>query len=103
MAVRAPAPTTIKPDRYDDYLDVVRKAKAVGLRNGAKNVRVLAALVAGEATGSLAFVSDADDVAAAGVVLDETLADPEVVALMSTGPDGAWLSSKCRWWVDESL
>jgi hypothetical protein len=96
MAVATVATTTTKPDRYDDYLDVVRRAKAVVLRNGVRNVRTLAALVAGEATGSFAFTSEADDFAAASAVLDKTLAVAETVALMSTGPASPPPHSKCR-------
>jgi hypothetical protein len=103
MAVVTVAPTTIKPDRYEDYLEVVRKAKAVVEKNGGKNVRVLAGMVAGEATGSFVFISEADDFAAAGAQLDKNLADPTMVALMSTGPASPLARFQVSMWVDVPL
>jgi hypothetical protein len=61
MAVVSVSTVTVKPDRFEDYLEEVCKVKALTEKCGGKNVRVLAALVAGQATGSLAFIAEADD------------------------------------------
>jgi hypothetical protein len=103
MAVLTASQTTIKPDRYEDYLDVCRKAKTLTEKHGAKNVRLLAALVAGEATGSFIFVSEADDFAAAGAVLDKALSDPEMRTLLSTGTASPYAGYQISQWVDVPL
>jgi hypothetical protein len=66
-----------------------RKFKAVFERSGATNIRLLAAMVAGEATGSLTFIIESDDFASNGAVLDKLLADPEGQALMATAATSA--------------
>ena len=68
---------TVKPDRFEDYLDLAAKAKVIVEKCGGKNVRLLTALVAGEATGSFAFIEEADDFAALGAAFDKFMADPE--------------------------
>ncbi len=83
MAVVSVATFTVKPDRFEDEVGEIRKVKAIFEKCGAKNVRFLAALVAGEATGSLAFIFEADDFAAYGSAMDKFLADPEGLALLS--------------------
>jgi hypothetical protein len=83
MAVVSVTTLTPKPDRYEDTLADVRKVKAILEKNGARNVRLLAALVAGQATGSLVMTAETDDFAANGAVLDKFLADPEGLALIS--------------------
>jgi hypothetical protein len=86
MAVVSVTTFTAKPDRFEDAIADTRRVKAVIEKCGGKNVRVLAGLVAGEATGSLAFVYEADDFAAQGAVQDKFFADPEGLALtQSTG------------------
>jgi hypothetical protein len=56
-------------------------SKAVFERCGGKNIRLLTALVAGEATGSMTMTIEADDFAASGAVLDKFFADPEGAAM----------------------
>jgi len=68
MAVVSVTTATVKPDRFEDELEEVRKVKAIFEKCGAQNIRLLAALVAGEQTGSLAFTYEADDFAAWGAV-----------------------------------
>jgi hypothetical protein len=86
MAVVSVTTFAAKPDRFEDALADVRKVKAMFEKLGARNVRLLAALVAGEATGSLAFVYEADDFASQGALQDRFFADPEGLALtQSTG------------------
>jgi hypothetical protein len=105
MAVVNVTTLTVKPDRFEDYVDLVRKVKAITARNGGRNVRLLAALVAGEVTGSLAFTYEADDFAAMGAMGDKLMADPEGLAVMSTlntssSPVAGYQSS---YWVDVPL
>ena len=104
MAVVTVATITLKPDRYEEYVEkVARPAKAISEKAGAKNVRLLAGLVAGEATGSLAFISEADDYAAAGALMQKTMADPEIRAMMSTGTASPLASFQVTQWVDVPL
>jgi hypothetical protein len=77
MAVVGVVTSTVKPDRYEDFLDLNRKVKLVVERAGVKNVRLMAGLVAGQATGSFVFTVEADDFAAYGAAIDKYLADPE--------------------------
>jgi hypothetical protein len=105
MAVVSVTTLTVKPDRYEDFLADTRKSKALLEKSGARNVRLLAALTAGEATGSLALTFEVDDFAAQGAVLDKFLADPEGLALISAtnttaGPTVGFQSSV---WVDVPL
>ena len=103
MAVVTVSTLTVKPDRFEEYLDLARKAKAIEEKCGGKNVRLLAALVAGEATGSLVFIYEADDFAANGAVGDKFFADPEAVAMMSTGTASPVASYQVTQWVDVPL
>jgi len=84
MAVVQVSTLKVKPDRFEDYLEDSRKVKALVEKHGGKNVRLLAALVAGEQTGTMAFISETDDFAAYGAVMDKVLADPEGLALLSS-------------------
>ena len=43
----------VKPDRFQDWLDVMRKATPIMEKAGAKNARILVGLVAGEQTGTV--------------------------------------------------
>jgi hypothetical protein len=88
MAVVQVSTLTPKPDRFEDWLELARKSKPIWERAGGKNVRVLAGLVAGEATGSFVWIVEADDFAAHGAVLDKFFADAggqEVVSSLSAG------------------
>ena len=105
MAVVSVTTLTVKPDRFDEALADVRKVKAIFEKIGARNVRLLAALVAGEATGGLAFTYEADDFAAQGAMQDKFFADPEGLALTSAvnttaGPVAGFQSTI---WVDVPL
>ena len=84
MAVVSVTTATVKPDRIEDFLEDMRKVKAITVRCGGKNVRVLTAVIAGEATGVVAFITEGDDFAASGAVTDKFFADPEALALMSS-------------------
>ena len=99
------ATTTVKPDGYEAYVEVARKSKAIIERCGGKNIRLLAALVAGEATGSLVFIFEADDLAAYGAVGDKFVADPAGQALAaSANTSGSPIASQQQTaWVDIPL
>jgi hypothetical protein len=81
MAVVSVTTLNVKPDGFEGAVTDARKVKAIMEKAGAKNIRLLAALVAGEATGTLVFTYEADDFAAQGAVQDKFFADPEGVAL----------------------
>jgi hypothetical protein len=105
MAVVAVTTTTVKPDRYEDFLADTRKVKATLVRSGGDNVRVLAALVAGEASGTMTVLYEADDFAAFGAVQDKFLADPDGLALIqSTGASTSSVHGfQFTLWVDVPL
>jgi hypothetical protein len=106
MAVVSVTTLTVKPDRFEDYLEDTRKVKALVEKHGSKNVRLLAALVGGEQTGSLALISETDDFAAFGAVMDKLLADPEGQALLaSTNTSASPLAAGFQGtlWVDVPL
>jgi hypothetical protein len=84
LAVVSVTTNTVKPDRFEDYLELIRNGRAIFERCGAKNVRLLAALVAGEATGSFAFIWEADDFAAWGEVFNAFLTDSEGQAMTAS-------------------
>ena len=105
MAVVAVGTFTVKPDRFDDFLGQAGRFKTIIEKCGGRNCRLLAALVAGEATGSLAFTYEADDFSAFGAVQDKVMADPEGQALMaslntSANPAGP---AQLTLWVDVPL
>jgi len=103
MAVVGVTTLTLKPDGYEDYLLLARKSKALVEKCGGKNIRLLAALVAGEATGTMVFTFEADDLASWGAVGDKFMADPEGVALMSTGSSGPIATQQLSGWIDVPL
>jgi hypothetical protein len=105
MAVVAVTTTTVKPDRFEQFLADTGKVKAVLERSGGRNVRLLAGLVAGEATGSMTLVYEADDFAAFGAVQDKFLADPDGLALIqSTGASTSSVNGfQFTLWVDVPL
>jgi hypothetical protein len=105
MAVVSVTTLTVKPDRYEALLSDIRKSKAIMEKHGARNVRLLAGLVGGEASGSLAFTYEPDDFGAQGTILDQFLADPEGLALITStnttaGPTAGFQSTI---WVDVPL
>jgi hypothetical protein len=89
MAVVAVSTLTVKPDHYDDFLVEARQVKTIVERSGGKNVRMLAALVAGEATGSLAVIAEADDWTAYGAAQDKLYGDPEFRPILARGNSSA--------------
>jgi hypothetical protein len=102
MAVVTVATFTIKPDRMEDYLENTRKAKAIFEKFGARNCRLLSAVVAGEATGSLAFIAESDDFAAQSALRENAMADPEMPRTVNTSA-GPIASAHVAIWVDIPL
>jgi hypothetical protein len=96
---------TIKPDRFNDYLDFARHVKTVVERTGGKNVRLLSALVAGEVSGTVAFIVEADDFVAFGAAWQKFLADPEGMAAMSAlnTAAGPVASNQTTLWLEVPL
>jgi hypothetical protein len=107
MAVVYVGTSSVKPDRYEDFLELNRKTKAIVEKAGGKNVRLLAALVAGEATGSFALTIEADDFSAIGSLTDKVLAEPEfqevVSAALGTSASPINGATQGSYWVDVPL
>jgi hypothetical protein len=102
MAVVSVTNITIRPGTYEAFLDTNRNAKKILERCGAKNLRLLGTLVAGEATASFAMIWEADDHASYGAVMDKFLADTEGLALLmeSNSADGPTASFQGSLWSD---
>jgi hypothetical protein len=97
MAVVTTTILQVKPDRFEEWLDMTRKIKPMMEKAGAKNIRVLAGLVAGQQTGTVVFTSEADDFAGAGSMLDQAFADPEIQKALTLGdasPIAGWQTSQ---------
>jgi hypothetical protein len=105
MAVVSVSTFSVKPDRFEDELADVRKVKALIEKHGGKNVRLMAALVAGQQTGSMVLISETDDFAAQGASLDRVLADPEGLAMLaSVGTSASPITGlQMTTWVDVPL
>ena len=70
MAVMSVAILTVKPGRYEDFLKQQRMAEALLKNAGAKNLRLVVGLTAGEASGSMVTTWEADDFTEYGRVTD---------------------------------
>jgi len=105
MAVISVTTLTVKPDKYEAFLDQNRKAKTILERCGAKNVRLMGTIVAGQASGTLAMTWEADDNASYGAVMDKFLADPDGLALLmqSNSADGPTAAFQGSIWGDIDL
>ena len=102
MAVVSVATITLKPGGYAAFTELHKKSKAVLERCGAKNVRLLGTLVAGEATASIAMTWEADNYASYGAVMDKFLTDEAGRALvMDIGSaDNPVASFQASLWTD---
>ena len=100
MAVVPVATFTVPADGLEEFIEAIRKAKVVAERSGGRNCRLLSAVVAGEATGSMAFISEVDDFAAWGAYTDKFFGDPEGSALAALA---ASLVHQQTLWVDVPL
>jgi hypothetical protein len=104
MAVVTTTVVTVKPGRFEEYVEkMARPSKAITERNGGRNVRLLAGVVAGEATGALVITNEADDFAAAGATIDKSLADPDTQTRMSLGDDNPIASYQVSQWIEIPL
>jgi hypothetical protein len=102
MAIVSVSTVSLKPGRYEAFKEQHGRAKAVLEFCGAKNVRLLGTLLAGEATGSIALTWEADDYAAYGAVMDRLLNDSAGRALVMelTSPDNPVASFQGSLWAD---
>ena len=85
MTVVSTTIVQVKPDRFEEWRDQIRKVKPILEGCGGKNMRVLVGLVAGQQTGTIVVTLEADDFAAAGAVQDKAIANPEVRGMMTVG------------------
>lgn len=76
MAVINVTTLQVKPGHLDHLFEELRRTQGTLEAHGAKNFRVLGALVAGETSGTVAVTWEADDMAALGAVWQEFLTDP---------------------------
>jgi hypothetical protein len=96
MAVVTTTIVQVKPDRFQEWLEVMRKVSPIMEQAGGKNIRVLVGLVAGQQTGSVVVTQEGDDFAAAGATLDRVFADPEIQKALALGegnPIAGWQTS----------
>ena len=97
MAVMSVAVVTVKPGRYDDFLKQQRMAEAQLKNAGAKNLRLVVGLTAGEASGSFVTTWEADDFTEYGRVTDAFFAGGGAELLMelnsADSPIGGWQGS----------
>jgi hypothetical protein len=103
MAVVSTTTVQVKPDRFQEWLDTMRKVKPIMEKAGARDTRVLVGLVAGEATGTIVVVSEADDFAGAGAVFDHVFADPEVQKALALGEGNPMIGWQTSLFVDVPL
>jgi hypothetical protein len=105
MTVVSTTNIALKPGGYEAFLDQTRKSKELLERCGAKKVRVLATLLAGQATGGIALAWEAGDHAKYGAVMDKFLADPEGSAMIirTSGADSPIASFQSSLWIEIDL
>jgi hypothetical protein len=93
----------VKPDRFQEWLDMTRKIKPMMEKAGAKNIRVLVGLLAGQQTGTVVFTSEAHDFAGAGSMLDQAFADPEIQKILALGEGSPIAGSESSQFIDVPL
>jgi len=103
MAVVSATTIQVKPDRWEAFVETIRRSKNILEGYGAKNSRLLAGLVAGAQTGTIVLISEFDNFAAQGAFEDRALADPEVVSMMRVGPDSPHSGFQTSLFVDVPL
>jgi hypothetical protein len=70
MAVMSVTIVTVKPGRFEDYLAMAKRSEGLLTDCGAKNVRLIVGLAAGEASGSMVTTWEADTFTEYGKVTD---------------------------------
>jgi hypothetical protein len=104
MTVLTTSAVTLKPGRFQDYVDeVARPAKAASEKAGVKNYRLLAGVMAGEQTGMVVISTEADDFASAGAASDKAFADPVIRKAMSLGDDSPMAGYQISQWLEVPL
>jgi hypothetical protein len=93
MAIVNVTNVTVKPGRYDDFLKQQRVTEALLKNAGAQNVRLVAGLVAGEASGSVAVSFEADDFKAHGKVMDAFFAGGGAELMQSISAEDSPIAS----------
>ena len=104
MAVVSAATFTVKPDRFEERWEKSARPRR-SLRSAVRRCAIAGRPRGGEATGSLAFIFEADDFGAYGAAMDKFMADPEGMALLSAvnttaGPVAGFQGTL---WVDVPL
>lgn len=74
---------TVKPGRYDDHIALAHEAEKLLERHGGREIRLLAAGLAGEATGNWALGTQFADLEAFGAFSDDINTDPDLLSLMT--------------------
>jgi hypothetical protein len=87
MAVMSVTVMTIKPGRYADFLAGTKEADALLEKCGAKNLRLIAGLAAGEASGTIVATWEADDFEAFGKVSQAFFTSGGTELLEGTGAE----------------
>ena len=70
MAVMSVTVIQVKPGRFEDYLAMTKRSDALLAECGAKNLRLIVGLAAGEASGAMVSTWEADDFTEYGKVTD---------------------------------
>ena len=98
MAVLSTTVIRVKPGRWNDFLKLMRTTNRVLNTAGAKSFRLLSAIAAGPASGTVVIVWEADDWEDYGRVSQRFFDDPAGIELLmqSTTPEGptqSWQNS----------
>jgi hypothetical protein len=97
VAITSVTVLAVKPGRYDDFLKQQNEAEALLEKCGAKNLRLMVGLTAGEASGSIVTTFEADDFTAHGKVMDAFFAGGGVEIMQAISgedsPIATWQSS----------
>jgi hypothetical protein len=88
---------------FEEFVEQIRRATGMLEGYGAKNIRWLAGLVAGQQTGTIVVSKEFDDFAAFGAFEDKVLADPQIRELLSTGADSPMSGFQTSLFVDVTL
>ncbi len=83
-----------KPGRYEDVIEMGRAARKVLEHHGAKDQRLMVAMLSTAAYGSVISSAEFDDLEAWGAFTDSVLADSEIVAMLAElrGENGPYLT-----------
>jgi hypothetical protein len=105
MTVLSVASFGLKPGQLEAFRKDMRKSKELLERCGAKNVRVLGAVMGGDALNALTISWEADDYASYGKVVDKFQADPEGAAqiMSASTPDSPVTSFTGTLWQEVNL